>query len=252
MEISELGEWRTLLASSGGRNDVHDRGLALIHKMAREKPSDGEQDLAAAAKPLAAVTVLRGPTAASEFLNALAEPMEFALEYLIDNAPARSELVLIGLLGTIAIGEASGLTFELDGFDPRRALDTVAVSKNLSAADRVAVALIALGLDEPDYARLLVGRGAPSSAALSAGDPAALVKTLDAALNAPAQNRAASDAAWEAFLCHFPALLADGKADFLHLLLAARIVLGKLGGTPPGDVAQALHRRVVELAAAPA
>jgi hypothetical protein len=32
-------------------------------------------------------------------------------------------------------------------------------------------------------------------------------------------------------------------------LLAARIVLGKLGGTPMGEVADTLHRRIVALAA---
>ena len=46
-----------------------------------------------------------------------------------------------------------------------------------------------------------------------------------------------------------PPRCAPAPPERRHLVLAARIVLGKVGGTPDGDVAEALRRRVRELAA---
>jgi hypothetical protein len=79
-------------------------------------------------------------------------------------------------------------------------------------------------------------------------DPIALVQRLAPALGS-AKTMTGIEPIWNEFVHGFPAALRAEAADWRHLLLAARVVVPRLGLAPLPEVADSLHAHVRRLAA---
>jgi hypothetical protein len=237
--------WAALLAEPGGR---YKSVLAVIRRLTSTPPAGGaEMLLAGADQAVAAIAALRGPAECREFFAAI-EPFVAhigrRLAMFPESVNNHSTLTLLSLT---AISETVGMPLVLPSFDLDAKLTDIMVDREASLRDKATAALVSLGLGRVDHVRRLFGKGAPPKPAASA-DPVALARVLAAATKSPSGSKDV-EPAWEAFVRGFPAALQGEKVEWRHLLLAARIVLGKLGGTSMGEVAEALHRRIVALAA---
>jgi hypothetical protein len=240
--------WRALLAEPGPQA-VNDRVLRLVRNQAAG-PLTGpvETVIAGADEALAGLAALRGSAECREFLAAIEPVLASLRRRLQASAQGVNERSMLGLLSLAAIGETVGAPVDLPSRDVDRTFSRFLGSKIFSRSEKVVVALLSLGLDRADDVRLLFGKAAAPKPAAAGGDPVVLAKVLAGAMNSRAGDRDV-DAAWEAFLRGFPAARQAEKTEWRHLLLAARVVLGKLGGTPMGEVAETLHSRIAALAA---
>jgi hypothetical protein len=224
---------------------VHEQALQIVRDLVGEGTVGLAEILGGAGTHLAALTAIRGPDAARDHLAALTPAVRHAVSRLEIGPRNLDEVTTIGVLTAVAAGDAAGAPVALDSVDLEAVIDRLLVSRALSKQEKAIAALLALGFDRPDDAANFVGKGALS---VKSADPVALARLLAAATKDP-KHRADVAPAWDAFLADFPAAFLADKADWGHLLLAARVVLGKLGGTPAGEVADTLHRRVLALAA---
>jgi hypothetical protein len=227
---------------------MRDERLAdLPGQVAEPRRGTGDFLLAGLDEPLAAEATLRGADAVRGTLQVL-EPIAHKIDRRLEVAPSSiPHLSTLMLLSISAIGEAVGAPLPAPTFDVDGRLEDLILDHDLSREDKVTLALLSLGRGRMDDVGLLFGKGAPKPDAAGA-DPVALAQVLARALKSGTRSKDV-EPAWDAFLRGFPAALDSGKAEWRHLLLAARIALARHGKTPPAQVADALHRRIVELAA---
>lgn len=241
--------WAALLAEPGGPEGINDRVLRIARKQATE-PLTGSVEvvIAGADEALAAVAALRGAADCREFLVGI-EPVVSSIGRQLEVFPEGiADRAVLAMFCLVAISETVGFPLERPSVNLERRFTRFVVSKTFSKQDKVTVALLSLDLGRLDDVPLLVGKGGPPQPAAAGADPVSLVKILAAAFKSRAGSKDV-EPAWHAFLLGFPSALEAEKAEWRHLLLAARIVLGKLGSTPMGDVAETLHRRIVAFTA---
>lgn len=232
--------WKNLLDTPDGPDGLHAQMLQPLIKRA-DQPAFAEIVLARSDDPLAAIAVLQGAAGARPFASAAVAAIARVGRRLGASPAGVNPLSRLMLLSMSSIVETVGVTMPAPSFDPDEQLTGLLVGKGLSTPDRVTLVLIAMARGRHvDLRSLMSAR----DAAMGAGAPIALLQ----ALASPAG--AALAETWDGFVCDFPAALEAGVVEWRHLLLAARIVFTRLGRAEIGEVAQALHRQVVELAAA--
>jgi hypothetical protein len=191
---------------------------------------------------LGTYATLRGPDACRAFAKA-AEPVAKALGRRLASMPATVNTVASSSLLSYAAAVATiGAPIELPAIDFDALLARYFIGlKKKAPIDRVEVALLCLVHDRvDDVARFLKKKPTP-------GTPAAFVVTLAAAMKGERKRKPIDVAsAWRAFLATFPRDV-HNTVEWEHILLAARVVLAKLGNVPVGDVARTLHETVREL-----
>jgi hypothetical protein len=244
--------WASLLTRYGGQESVYEEALRITCAAAAgDLAGSIELHLAGFSDALAAVTVLGGSAKTRPYVDQvsrLVARLNRRLERSSTNINVRST---VDLLVVVAESEAIGSMLPAPKFEVEDKFTDFVVSKQLSKHDKLAVALLALDLDRLDDVRGLFGKVVPARPDTPpSADPVDLVKTLTVALKSESGKTAVAPA-WDAFLRAFPALLAADAAEWQHILLAGRIVLHKLEGLPVDQVADAIHRRVVALAAEP-
>lgn len=240
---SRVSGWTSLLAEPAGPQGVYDRVLDDARERVAEPRSSNVRVIAGVERALAAVAALRGPSDCREFIGTFTPLVARIGRTLAMFPESIDNFLMIALLSLNSIGESVGSPLTLPAFDIDRKMTDILLSKTLSPNERVTVALLLLDLGRPDDVRLVFLKGKP----LSSPDAVALVKVLAAAFKSSAAKKDI-EPAWQAFLHAFPFVLKEEQAEWRQLLIAARIVLAKLGDTPSGEVAEALHRRVVALA----
>ena len=231
--------WGSVLAEPGGPGGVHDRVLLLAREYAVDAKTDvSMRALAGSDEALAAVAVLRGPTDCRDVLTAF-QPLVRRIGHKATMFPTSiDDLAALMLLALTKISETVGQPLVGVTLEVERKLADLVVDESLSPADRTVAALLALDAEQVVAARGLAAR----RGATGPGSSSELVKVLGDRIESPS-GAVGVTAAWDAFLRGFPAALRARTAEWRHLVLAGRIVLGKLGGTPMGDVAEALRRR---------
>jgi hypothetical protein len=247
---ARIAGWSALLAEPGGPNGAYDEVLRIVRRIG-EGPRDEieARGLVAFGEAISAIATLRGSAAAREALVMVPGILEEINLGLTLSPGSIDDLATLSLLTSIAVCEPIGVRLELPALDVGKALDRFSVQKLFSRENKITAALIALSINHPKPVRfILIGPGTPPKASDPA-DPLALVRILATALEGEAPA-GVSAAAWETFLTGFPSALHEKRAQWNHLLLSARIVMAQLGNVPMADVADTLHRRVVELAAA--
>jgi hypothetical protein len=218
--------WAAILREPGGPAGVHDRVLRLVRDEASE-PIQGRSDevLAGVDEALAAVAALQGPAPCRDFIAAIAPVVDQVGRVLKMFPDSIHTLSMLSLLSISAVAEAVGRPVALPEYDVDAKLTELVRDEELSQPQQVTVALLALDLGRLDTVRARSGKPGP--------DAARLVAALTP---------------WDAYARGFPESLDRGEGDWIHLLLAARIVLGKIEGVPMGQVAETVHGRLVELA----
>lgn len=240
--------WTALLADPGGPTNVHGTVLELARtRAAAPRTGAGERVLAGVDEALAAIAILQGPAACRETVGAL-QPVAARVARKLSVAPATIDPLSLTMLFSVAtVAETLGTPFELPPFDEDARLDDLLVARLLSPGDRSVIALVSLGRGRTRDVELLFRPTPVPTAETASGDPIELCRLLAAALE-PHASREDVSRAWNLFVRNFPRLLKSGKAQWRHLLLAARVVMGRIEGVPMGEVADALHTRVEELA----
>lgn len=240
--------WSSLLDVERGPIAAYERSLGLTLGMLEK-----ELYLSGTDEDLAAIAAVRGPDATRAHWPPLSQPFVRAVRWL-GPAPAQGGLSgpALGLLCLGAVAESCGASIAPPDFDPAPWFEDLSIGL-LDAMFRATLALVALGAGKPEEARLLFGRaGLPFAPGHAPGTGAQeLAQYLTAAVEAGA-DRSAIAPAWDAFLRGFPAAFRAGELEWRQLVAAARVVHGVLGQVPPGEVAAALHRELLALAAEPA
>jgi hypothetical protein len=238
-----------LPAEPGGPEGVYDRVLRLVAKEAAGPLSGSiETVIAGADESLAAVAALRGPAECRGFLTAIETVVAKIGRQVALFKDAVADQAVLTLLSLVAISETIGSPLKLPSYDVEHRFSRFLVNKTFSSADKITVALLSLVLGRSDDKVVRFATRDRTRPAASGANPGSLVEILAAALKSHGGSKDV-EPAWEAFLHGFPVALQDEKAEWRHLLLAARIVFGTLGGMPVGQVAEALHRRIAALAA---
>jgi hypothetical protein len=237
--------WAQLLAEPAGPSGVHDEALQLVSRAAaRADAASTDEALAGGDDAAAAVAVLRGANAVRDFFAALRPAAAAAyrkLAILPDDVVSPAAVTLLVLT---SISETAGAPLGSFAFDADRTFDALALDRDLSPGDRIAAALLALSAGRPKTVRLLFPNGLGGAKATA---PARMLEALAAAAQSKKASSGVADA-WEAYLRDFPAALAARQTEWRHLLLAARLVLPAIDGTPVERVADAVHQRVATLA----
>ena len=237
--------WTDLFAKSRA---VHERKLRMATK---EAGQSGAGDLAPIISgtddSLAAIAIVVGPAAARDFPPAIAPVVAKIgrqLEMFRDGVADRGALELLSL---VSICESIGAPIKPPDYDVDYRFKKFLSNKVFSRTEKMTVALLALDRGRVADAQLIVDANARGGADV-VGDPMAIVKTAIAAL----RSREASvqaDLAFDAYVRAFPSSLAEERTEWRQLMLAARLVLGILGGNPAGEIAESLHGRIKSLAA---
>jgi hypothetical protein len=245
--------WAGLLANPTRPDGIDEGAVARLREAAVTRPRGvistyviGADDV------LAAVTALRGAEACRALVADVSPLLRNVGISLGPKPDASDYLPALHLLSFSAIAECAGAKVDVGPFKPKRWLDALPGVPELPEERKITVALLALGAGEPRIAEMLSRKPERFAPGRTVGaDPVALVRYLAAAMQAKA-GLDAVEPAWDAFVRGFPAASLAGKTEWRHLLLAARVVLAKIGGTPVDEVADALHRRILALAAEPA
>jgi hypothetical protein len=233
--------WAALLRHPGGPNGAYDQRMDLVSSTLT-KPAFAGSDLAIMGvdRALGTCATLRGPDACRAFAKA-AEPIAKTLGRRLALMPASMTLVSSSSLLSYAAAVATiGAPIELPAIDFDALLEGCFIGlKKKAPIDRMVVALLCLVHDRADdVARFLKKKTDLST-------PAAFVVTLATAMKGEKKHEPI-DVAWRAFLTTFPREVHE-TLEWEHILLAARVVLAKLGNVPIHDVARTLHETVREL-----
>ena len=242
--------WPALLAQPGGPGGVYEAALRRSCAAAQgDLTGSIELQTAGFGEDLARMAVLIGSDHSRQYVEPMRR-MVALLNQLVELGPNNiDDSSTVELLVLVAESEALGSALPSPKLDVEDKFTDFVVSRELDKGDKLAVALLALDLGRFDDVRGLFGKIAPAKPdAPPSADPVDLVKTLTVALKSESGKKAVAPA-WDAFLRAFPALLGAEAAEWRHILLAGRIVLHKLEGLPIDQVADAIHRRVVALAA---
>ncbi len=237
MAPSDNTGWSQLLANPGGPDGVHDQVFGLTRKEAKERPRDAEAFVPGADEAVAAIAVLRGPAECREYVADVTPAFDMIGRKLTIFPQSISNFSMLAILSLTAVSECVGAAIRLPAFDLDRKIGDLLVAKNLSPNQDAAFALVLLGMDRKKDVALILGK----RKSLTGTYPFKLVAALDG-------GKKDVDAIWESFLHEFPSLLKAGKAEWRHLLLAARVVARRRNQSV-ADVADTLHRRAVEIAA---
>lgn len=228
---------------------VHERTLRLASKEAAGPISGAlEPVITGTDEALAALSILRGPEAFRAFPDAIASVVARLgreIEMFRDGIADRS---VLGFLSLVAISEAIGAPLELPGYDVDHRFKRFVSNKVFSRTEKATVALLALNLGRVKDAQLIIQTDVRRASTEPGADPMMLVKALVAAKGAKS-NPPEAESAFDAFVRGFPAALSAEAVEWRQLMLAAVLVIGKLGGTPIAEVADAMHRWIEKLAA---
>jgi hypothetical protein len=238
-------KWTDLIALTIA---VHERTLRMASKEAA-RPGAGtlEPIISGTDDSLAAIAILRGPAAGREFPPSVAPVVALIGRQIGMFRDGIADLSVLGLLSLVTISESVGAPLEMPAFDVDYRFKNFLANKQFSNAERVTVALLALHFGRKDDVRLIinsVGRGK-----VAPGNPVALVRALADALDS-GKASVEVESAFDEFVRAFPSGLEADTAEWRQLMLGALLVLGKLGGNPLTEVAELVHRRVLNLASA--
>jgi hypothetical protein len=236
--------WRALLGEPQGPGGRYDSVLEPLRRHASGAAMN-ERLLLGTDDALAAIAVLRGPGAARPVAEAAAPVVSWTNRKLTLAASMAGALSSLSLLSFVSVGETTGATHPGLTFNADTVFDRLLVDKGLPTPDRITLAFLSLDRGRPRDVRSIVSQGPVSK---SAADPIVLIKTLAQALDTRTPSPTL-DSAWSGFVRSFPSALAVETVEWRHLVLAARIVLAKLGSVNVGEVAQTLHQQVTALAA---
>ena len=238
--------WSSLLADSTSH---HEGVLDVARRLVSGPPlTRGHIALAGVDAAVSALVALRGAAVCMNFFPELQPLVDRIGRKLALFPDSVDPLSMMTFFSVIAASETVGAPLKSPDFDVEAKLDELITFREKSSNDKVTMALLALGSGHANDARLLFGEGEAASAGAADKTVVSLVVTLASAL----ESRAGANEVgpiWDAYLRGFPQALEASSAEWQHLLLAARIVMGKLGGTPVGEVAETLHRRIKEIAA---
>jgi hypothetical protein len=236
--------WASLLAHRGGPHGVYDAVLKLVlARAAQPKLGAIERVITGADEALAAVLVLRGPEQAG-MLGKHLTPIIPKIGRKLGLAPTSiDELSRLTLLTLALTSETAGVSLDLPPLDLGTTFDDMLVNRAFPPADTLSLAFLSLNHDRPTDVRMLFGAGPTGGA-----DAPALARLL---ARAAGSHEAAADVpgAWDLFVRRFPGLLRAQKAEWRHLVLAARLCLAKHGGAPVETVAGLVRDQAQALAA---
>jgi hypothetical protein len=235
MAPSDKTGWSQQLANPGGPEGVHEQVFRLTRKEATERPRDAEAFVPGADEAVAAVAVLRGPADCREYVADVTPAFDMIGRKLTVFPQSISNFSILAIMSLTAISECVGAAIRLPAFDLDRKITDLLTAKNLSPNQDATLALVLLGLDRKKDVTLLLAK----RKSIVGTFPFKLIAALDSGKEV--------EAIWESFLREFPSLVNAGKAEWRHLVLAARVV-ARRRNQPVADVADTLHRRAVELA----
>jgi hypothetical protein len=237
--------WRELLARS---DDRHLEALASVERVASSaKPGARSSLLVALAEPLALLVSKRGPTVAQRACDTHRALLETTAQELGSVYQRDESRVALALLSLRVVAEAAGARFDCSALDEEAWLSELVWLDQFANEERSLLALLALAMRRPQHADTALDvLGTQHRPGSSFDAFPSWVAWLAHAVKSPA-SRAELDQGWSALLQAFPGWLKRKDASWQHLLVAARIVLGDLGGVPTAEVAETLHRQVALL-----
>lgn len=235
MEASHNTGWSQQLANPGGPEGVHDQVFGLTRKEAKERPRDAEAFVPGADEALAAIAVLRGPAECRDYVADIKPAFDMIGRKLTLFPQSIGNFAMLAILSLTAISECVGTPILLPAFDVDRKITDLLAAKNLSPNQEATVALVLLGMGRKKDVKLLLTK----RKSIANAYPFKLIAALDGGKDI--------DMIWESFLHQFPSLVKAEKAEWRHLVLAARVVATR-HNQPVADVADNLHRRAIELA----
>lgn len=241
MKMNESANWSSLLAESVR---PYKGELAIVRRLAADPPK-GSISLAIVGvdDDVAALLALRGPAECKDFFPVI-QPLMTDIGLDLTLFPNTIDAVsMMSIFCLSAFGEAMSTPVELPEFKVEERLDSITGYQDASNLDKVTAALICLG-----YGRVDAAGDLPYDVDEAAS---ALIKQLVAGVQAGSGPREL-ESAWDAYLRGFPQAFDAEDAEWRHLLLAARLVLGKFGGVPAGKVAETLHSQIKMIADAEA
>src|ERR1041385_4871641 len=233
--MNNTAGWSSLLAESVRRF----KGILGVARRLAAKPPPMRAHVALAAvdEAVAALAALRGSAECRDLFPEIQPLMTQIIRKLSMFPDSVDPVSMMTLFCVNLFSEAVAAPLESSDFDVRQKLDDIMTYRDASALDRVTTALICLNFDRVYDVKLLAAK--TDKTALS------LIKAL--AVRASSGSKEL-EAAWEAYLRAFPRSLQAKTAEWRQLLLAARLVLGKRGGIPAGEVADTLQRRIKMIA----
>lgn len=238
MNMSGSADWSSLLEKS---IRPHKGELAIARRLAANPPPSGAHlAIAGVDEDVAALLALRGPAECKDFFPAMQRLMTDIGKSLTMFPASVDAVSMMTLFCLQAFSETVATPLETSRFDVDGKLDEILAYRDASSQDRITAILISFGFDRVDAVKWL-----PSDIDVAT---ASLIKQLAVVLKSTSGKRDV-EPAWDAYLRAFPRMLSDESAEWRHLLLAARLVLGKLRGVPVGEVAGGLHLRIQQLAA---
>lgn len=238
MKMNDSAGWSALLAES---IRPYKGELAVVRSLAADPPpNDAHVAIAGLEEAVAALVALRGPGEYKNFFPTI-QPLLTKIGRKLSMFPESIDAVSMTTLFCLSMfSEAMATPLSLPEYDVDERLKSVTSYRDASKLGKVTAILICLSYGRLDEARYL-------PAGIDAAT-ASLIKQLAAGLKSGSSSKDV-EAAWDAYLRAFPQALQNEAAEWRHLLLAARLALGKLGGVPAGQVAESLHERIKKLAA---
>jgi hypothetical protein len=236
MNMNSSASWSSLLKQS---IRPYKGELAIVRSLAADPPPMRvHAAIVGVDEDVAALVALRGPAACKDFFKVI-QPLMSRIGRSLSNSPGSVDAVAMATVFCLsAFSEAMGTPLESSDFDVDRKLDEILAYRDASPMDKVTAILICLDLGRMSATKLLPSGIEPATAAL--------IKQLAAGLEGSLSKE--TEAAWDAYLRAFPRALEAETAEWRHLLLAARLALGKLGGVSIGEVAETLYQRIKKLA----
>jgi hypothetical protein len=236
--MKDKATWSSLLSASV-------RGFKISFGDARRRAIDSSSAgahalLPAADEDLAALNALRGPAECRSLLSDI-QPLMSKIGWELSRVPASVNAVAMARVFCLsAFSEAMSAPLALPSFDVEDRLNSLLAYQDSSARYKVTAILISFGFGRVDTLNWLPAEiDSPT---------ASLIKHLADGLKSGSGSNVV-EKAWSDYLQAFPQALHRETAEWRHLLLAARLAMGKLGGVPTGEVAEALHQRIKKLAA---
>jgi hypothetical protein len=235
MAPSEVTHWVQLTAQPGGPEGVHDQVIRVTRAASKERSSSPERLAAGFDEAVAAVAVLRGPADCRDGIEDVRPAFDLVGRKLTMFPGSIDDYSMLAIFSLTAISECVGAPIVLPEFDIDRKITDLLVAKTFSPNQDATLALVLLGMDRKKDVKLVLTKRKSSAGT----HPFKLIAALNDGKEA--------DAIWESFLREFPSLVNAEKAEWRHLVLAARAVATR-HKQPVAHVADTLHRRAVELA----
>ena len=237
MNMNNAASWSSLLKQS---IRPYKGELAIVRSLAADPPPiRAHAAIVGVGEDVAALVALRGPAECKDFFKVI-QPLMTRIGRSLSYSPGSVDAVSMATLFCLsAFSEAMGTPLELSDFDVDKKLDEILAYRDASPMYKVTAILICLDFGRVSAAKVLPAGIEPATAAL--------IKQLAAGLEAGSRSKD-TEAAWGAYLRAFPEALEADSAEWRHLLMAARIAMGRLGGVPPGQVAETLHQRIRKMA----